>query len=68
MGTITSIETNAPAVRITDTDGNQHVIPFQFFEAVIAGRTAFTNLTGWKKILPQIIKEWVDWLQSGYIE
>ena len=42
-----------------------HIIPRSFFEDVIAGERAWTNLEGHREILPIILKEWLGYVDAS---
>jgi hypothetical protein len=63
---VSDFESRMRHIRISGTDGSEHVIPYSVFFMVSEGAIPITRIEDWENIVPQLVKEWLQWVDSGY--
>lgn len=49
---------------VFEIEGEVHVVPRAFFDAVVAGRAKIEDCQGWRSIIARIIEEWLCYTGS----
>lgn len=56
---IVEIDDLRPHINIYPLDKSIHIIPVAFFEKVVEGKIAFTELEDYEILIPIILQEWL---------